>query len=73
MEVASKFLSSVVFGERWYVKEFFAGELVSVLFFLCKGIKQVFLNPLPEALVDDEGLASLLVDRDGFIGLLIES
>ena len=46
---------------------------MSVLFFLCKGIKQVFLNPLPEALVDDEGLASLLVDRDGFIGLLIES
>ena len=73
VEVASRFLSSVVFGEGWYVREFSAGELVSVLFSLCEGIKQVLLNPLPEALVGDEGLASFLVDRDGFIDSLIES
>ena len=71
--VASRFLSSVVFGEGWYVREFSAGELVSVLFSLCEGIKQVLLNPLPEALVGDEGLVSFLVDRDGFIESLIES
>ena len=73
VEVASRFLSSVVFGEGWYVREFSAGELVSVLFSLCEGIKQVLLNPLPEALVGDEGLVSFLVDRDGFIESLIES
>jgi hypothetical protein len=73
MEVASRFLSSVVFGEGWDVREFSAGELVSVLFSLCAGTKQILLNPLPEALVGDEGLASSLVDRDGFIESLIES
>jgi hypothetical protein len=73
VEVASRFLSSVVFGEGWYVREFSAGELVSVLFSLGEGIKQVLLNPLPEALVGDEGLVSFLVDRDGFIESLIES
>ena len=71
-EVASRFLSSVVFGEGWYVREFSAGELVSVLYSLCAEIKRVLFNPLPEALVGDEGLASFLVDRDRFIGSLIE-
>lgn len=71
--VASRFLSSVVFGEGWYVREFSAGELVSVLFSLCAEIEQVLFNPLPEALVGDEGLTSFLVDRDSFIESLIES
>ena len=73
VEVASRFLSSVVFGEGWYVREFSAGELVSVLFSLCAEIEQVLFNPLPEALVGDEGLTSFLVDRDSFIESLIES
>lgn len=46
---------------------------MSVLFSLCEGIKQVLLNPLPEALMGDEGLVSFVVDRDGFIESLIES
>ena len=73
MEVASRFLSSVVFGEGWYVREFSAGELVSVLFSLCAEIKQVLFNPLPEALVGDEGIAPFLVDRESFIEALVES
>ena len=71
--VASRFLSSVVFGEGWYIREFSAGELVSVLFSLCAEIEQVLFNPLPEALVGDEGLTSFLVDRHSFIESLIES
>jgi hypothetical protein len=40
---------------------------------LCAEIKQVLFNPLPEALVGDEGIAPFLVDRESFIEALVES
>jgi len=53
-------------GEGWRVAESGAGELVSVLFGLCREVEEVALDPLPEMVAEmTVGLVSL--DRGYFI------
>ena len=53
-------------GEGWRVAESGAGELVSVLFGLCREVEEVALDPLPEMVAEmTVGLVSL--DRGCFI------
>lgn len=48
-EVAARnFLLSNAPGQGWYVRESYAGELVSLLLGICVGIKWVLIDPLPE-------------------------
>jgi hypothetical protein len=48
-EVAARdFLLSNALGQAWYVREFYAGELVSLLLGLYADIEWVLIDPLPE-------------------------
>jgi hypothetical protein len=69
-EAARRFLSSLALDEGWYVREFSAGELVSMLFAFCAGIKRVLVDPLPGCLSAEDALASV-VGRDGFMDSLV--
>ena len=69
-EVATRFLSSQVLGEGWYVRQFSTGELVSLLFGLYGSKGRILPNPLPTTLFGERALASL-VSRDRFIESLI--
>jgi hypothetical protein len=44
---ARDFLVSKTLGQEWYVRESYAGELVSLLLGLCAGIEWVLIDPLP--------------------------
>jgi hypothetical protein len=58
-----------VIGE-WRAKESSAGELVSVLYGPCTGVKKVALDPSPEMVNEGTvGLVSLL--RESFLGLIM--
>ena len=53
-----------VVGDGWRVRESSAGELVSVLYGPCAGVKEVALDPLPEMLSESTvGLVSLPRER----------
>ena len=69
-EAASRFLSSQVRGDGWYVRQFSNGELVSLLFGLYGRVARVLHNPLPGTLSAEDALSSL-VSRDRFIESLI--
>lgn len=69
-EAARRFLSSLALDEGWYVREFSAGELVSMLFAFCAGIKRVLVDPLPGYLSTEDALTSVF-GRDGFMDSLI--
>jgi hypothetical protein len=69
-EAARRFLASLALGDRWHVREFSAGELVSVLFVLHERVAWVLPNPpLGRFLAEDE--LSRLTSRDSFIEFLI--
>ena len=70
MEAAHEFLPSLDLGERWCVREFSSGELVSVLFAFRMGIQQVLLDPLPPLMLTEDAL-STLIGRDSFVDLLL--
>ena len=67
---ATRFLSSQVLGDGWYVRQFSTGELVSLLCGLFQSKGRILPNPLPTALSGEDALASL-VSRDRFIESLI--
>jgi hypothetical protein len=51
-------------GEGWQVSESTAGEIISVLYGPCVGVKRVALDPLPEMVVERTlGLVSLCRER----------
>jgi hypothetical protein len=53
-------------GEDWRLKESRSGELISLLYGPCAGVKEVALDPLPEMVAERTvGLVSL--DRERFI------
>ena len=55
---------------RWRTRESSAGELVSVLYGPCAGVRKVALDPSPEMVNEGTvGLVSLL--RDSFLGLIM--
>jgi hypothetical protein len=69
-KTAYEFLPCLDLDERWCVREFSAGELVSVLFAFCMGIQQVLLDPLPALLLTKDALRTL-IGRDSFVDLLL--
>jgi hypothetical protein len=68
-EAAREFLYLSPLGERWYVRGFSGGELVSVLFAL--RINGVLLDPSPGALSGD--VAVSYVGREAFVSSLLET
>jgi hypothetical protein len=68
-EAAREFLYLSTLGERWYVRGFSGGELVSVLFAL--RINGVLLDPSPGALSGD--VAVSYVGREAFVSSLLET
>src|SRR5215212_6106944 len=56
--------------EGWQARESTAGELISVLYGPCAGVKRVVLDPLPEMLAEwTVGLVSL--NRERFVDLVL--
>jgi hypothetical protein len=70
-ETAQEFLSLSSLGERWYIRGFSRGELVSVLFAFHAGMKGVLLDPHPGSLAGD--VPAPLVGRDAYMSSLLES
>ena len=70
-ETAQEFLSSSSLGERWCIRGFSEGELVSVLFAFHAGMKGVLLDPHPGSLAGDVSVS--LVGRDAYMSSLLET
>ncbi len=65
-EEAEMFLWLGEVGDGWHTRESAAGELTSILYGLCSGVKKVVLDPLPQILEEKtDGLVSL--NRKRFI------
>ena len=69
-EAARRFLASLALGNRWHIRGYFAGELVSLLFILHKRVAWVLPNPPLERL-QAEDAQSQVMRRDSFIEFLI--
>jgi hypothetical protein len=70
-EGAQEFLSLSALGNRWYVRGFSGGELVSVLFAFHARINGVLLDPHAGALSGE--VAVSLVGRQAFMSSLLET
>jgi hypothetical protein len=72
-EVAARdLLLASTLEQRWYVRESYAGELVSLLLGLCAGIEWVLVNPfLGEQAA--EGNPADIVHWESFVGYLLGS
>jgi hypothetical protein len=70
-EAAQEFLSLSSLGERWAIRGFSRGELVSVLFAFHARINGVLLDPHPRALSGD--VAVSYVGRNAFVSSLLET
>ena len=71
-EAARGFLVYLALGDRWHVREFSAGELVSLLFILHEKVAWVLPNPPLGRLLAEDALLHL-TSRDSFIELLISN
>ena len=69
-EAARRFLASLALGDRWHVREFSTGELVSLLFILHKRVAWVLPNPPPERLLAEDALLQMM-RRERFVEFLI--
>ena len=69
-EAARRFLASLALGDRWHVRGYFAGELVSLLFILHKRVAWVLPNPPLERLLPEDALSQLM-RRESFVEFLI--
>lgn len=56
--------------DGWQVRESTPGELVSVLYGPCAGVKRVALDPLP-GMVGQRSVGVVKLDRDRFLDLLL--
>jgi hypothetical protein len=70
-KAAKEFLTLSSLGERWCVRGFSGGELVSVLFAFHAGMKGVLLDPHPGVLSGD--VAVSLVGRDAYVSSLLDT
>jgi hypothetical protein len=69
-EAARRFLAFLALSDRWHIREFSTGELVSLLFILPKRVAWVLPDPpLGRRLAEDA--LSHLTRRDSFIEFLI--
>lgn len=64
---ARRYLGPGELGAGWRARESSAGELVSVLFGLCKGVGYVLLDPLPGSVGARDG-GPALVEAGSFVG-----
>lgn len=69
-EAARRFITSRDFDERWYVRPFSAGELISLLFAINERVTWVMVSPLPGHLPTEDTL-SHMTSRDNFIMSLL--
>ena len=67
---AQEFLYLSSLQERWYVRGFSGGELISLLFAFSARMKGVLLDPQPEDLSGD--VAASVVRRNAFVSSLLE-
>ena len=70
-EAAQEFLLLSSLGERWCIKGFSEGELVSVFYAFHAGMKGVLLDPHPGAPAGN--VAAPLVKRDAYVSFLLET
>jgi len=72
-EVAARdFLLSSALEQEWYVRESYAGELVSLLVGLCADIEWVLIDPLPGEQAA-EGNPAEIAHWERFVGYLLGS
>ena len=69
-EEAELFLGLGGVGHGWWVRESGAGEIVSVLYGLCAGVRCVVLDPLPE-MVAEEAVGLVGLSRKRFLEHLL--
>jgi hypothetical protein len=69
-EAARRYLASLALDDRWHVRGFSGGELVSVLFILHERVAWVLPNPPPGHLLAEDEL-SHLTSRNSFVEVLI--
>jgi hypothetical protein len=69
---AHDFLLSIALGQEWYVRESYAGELVSLLLGLCAGVEWVLIDPLPGEQAA-EGNPADIAHWESFVGYLLGS
>ena len=69
-EAARRFLASLALSDRWHVRQFSTGELVSLLFILHKKVAWVLSNPPLERLLAEDA-QSQLMRRERFVEFLI--
>ena len=70
-EAAQEFLSLSSLGERWCIRGFSRGELVSVLFAFHAGMKGILLDPHPGSLAGHVSVP--LVGREAYMSSLLET
>lgn len=71
-EEAELFLGLGGVGHGWWVRESGAGEIVSVLYGPCAGVRSVALDPLPE-MVAEEAVGLVSLSRKRFVEHLVGS
>ena len=72
-EVAARdFLLSSALEQEWYVRESYAGELVSLIVGLCADIEWVLIDPLPGEQAA-EGNPAEIAHWESFVGYLLGS
>ena len=69
-EEAELFLGLGSVGQDWWVRESGAGEIVSVLYGPCAGVRSVVLDPLPE-MVADGAVDLVRLSRKRFVEQLV--
>ena len=69
-EAARRFLASIALSDRWHVREFSTGELVSLLFILPKRVAWVLPNPPLGRLLAEDALSQMM-HRERFVEFLI--
>ncbi len=70
--VAHDFLLSSALEQDWYVRESYAGELVSLLLGLCAGVEWVRIDPLPGEQAA-EANPTEIAHWESFVGYLLGS
>ena len=57
--------------EGWRTRQTSPGELASVLYGPCSGVKKVTIDPLPEVINKDKSISLFVMDRDDFLKVLL--
>jgi hypothetical protein len=64
-------LCLAVSQDEWRVRQTSVGELASVLYGPCSGVKKVTIDPLPEVIDRDKSISLCVMDRDDFLKVLL--